>query len=322
LNKEELSNKNNDFCVRFHTILKDYDAKNLPQSSDFLIIEDIGLICRHPDNKKIGITIALSQRTKPENKINNFKSIANDFISNAKFIPFTKSNTELGLDAFREHAYDKAIKNFNKAIAENPKDYSAYFYKGFCYFDQKKYTLALTDWKEVISLKEDYIEAYANIASIYLEMKDYEQALFYVNDAIKYASSLSEEDQHRREVPTAYKMRMVINYELKKYDEVIQDGRYLVKLDDQDWYVYNNLVSDIANHSPDVNRTECIALLKKAEDLASKNEFAYIYDTYGELFLRLEENKNALDYFNKAFSQSNDPKLKKKIKGKISKVRL
>jgi len=322
LNKEELSKENNDYCVRFHTILKDYGAKNLPKTSDFLITEDIGLICRHPDNKKIGVTIALSQRTKSENKINNFKSIANEFISDAKFVPFSKTNTELGLAAFREQAYEKAIKNFNKAIAENPKDHSAYFYRGFCCYDQKNYPSALSDWKKVISLKKDYIEAHVNIASIYLENKDYEQALIYVNEAIKYASSLSEEEQHSREVPTAYKMRMEINYELKEYDKVIQDGRYLVRLGDQEWYVYNNLVSDIVNHSTDIDRTECVALLKKAEDLASEEEcFAYINTTYGELFSKLDESNKALDYFNKAFNQSNDPIHKKEIKEKISKIR-
>lgn len=321
LNKEDLSNERNDFCVRFHTILKDYDAKNLPQTSDFLVVEDIGLICRHPYNKEIGATIALSQRTKQNNKIDNFESIANEFIQNVKFIPFSQSYTEQGFALFQKQNYKEAIENFNLAIAENPTDYSAYFYRGICHFDQKKYSLAIPDWEKTISLKKDFIEAYGNLASLYFEMKNYQKALTYVNTGIKYASSLTNEEQLRREVPVAYDMRTKINYELNNYEQIIQDYEYLVSIKYKSWHVYNNLVSTIIKHRPNIEKSKCIELLKEAEQLAPKNYLYYVYDTYGELFFTLGENNKALDYYNKAFNLSNDPKHKKEIKEKISKIR-
>jgi hypothetical protein len=49
-------------------------------------------MCRHPDNKNVGITIALSQRSLPEDAIENFEKLANDFIKNAEFIPLPQQS--------------------------------------------------------------------------------------------------------------------------------------------------------------------------------------------------------------------------------------
>ena len=85
LNEEAISYEKNTIAVRFHTKYKDYGAKNLPKSSSYLIIEDIGIICRHPENKNVGVTIALSQRSTPEDASKTFKSLADEFIKNAEF---------------------------------------------------------------------------------------------------------------------------------------------------------------------------------------------------------------------------------------------
>lgn len=90
LNEETVSYEKNTIAVRFHTKYKDYGAKNLPKSSSYLIVEDIGIICRHPENKNVGVTIALSQRSTPEDASKTFESLAEDFIKNAEFKPLKK----------------------------------------------------------------------------------------------------------------------------------------------------------------------------------------------------------------------------------------
>jgi len=321
-NTETISKERDNFCIRFHTIHNDYESKNLPETEEFLVVEDIGLVCRHPYDKKIAVTIVLSQRTKQNNRIINFESIANDFIENTEFIPFSKTNLEQGISFFQKKKYTKAIDYFNQVLAENHNDYRAYFYRGFCYFDQKKYSLAISDWEKSISLKKDFIEAYANLASIYLEMKDYKKALFYINTAIEYANHLTTAQQLQRESPTLYEMRVKINYEHKNFEQIINDYRYLTSINSKKWYVYNNLVSTIIEHSKKINKSECIAFLNKSEELAPNKYQSYINDTYGELFFKLGENDKSLEYYNKAFNQSTDPTHKKKIKTKISQLKL
>jgi hypothetical protein len=86
------STEKNTPAVRYHTKYKDFGATNLPKGASYLIVEDIGIMCRHPDNKNVGITIALSQRSLPEDAIENFEKLANDFIKNAEFIPLPQQS--------------------------------------------------------------------------------------------------------------------------------------------------------------------------------------------------------------------------------------
>jgi hypothetical protein len=87
INEEVFSTEKDTPAVRYHTKYKDFGATNLPPGASYLITEDIGIMCRHPDNKNVGVTIALSQRSLPEDAIENFEALANVFIKNAEFIP-------------------------------------------------------------------------------------------------------------------------------------------------------------------------------------------------------------------------------------------
>ena len=274
-------------------------------------------MCQHPYNKNIGVTIALSQRTKEKDKFSNFKSITDDFIKNAKFINFGKTQIIKGFTFVQEKKYKKAIEYFNTAIAENSQNYSAYFYRGFCYLNLQKYPKAIADFEKAISLKKDYIEAYGNIASAYLRMNEYQKALPYANKAIEIGSSLSPEEQLQRNLPITYGIRADINYQLKNYEKVINDYRYLAKIKYKKWYIYNNLVMIIINHSQNIDKTECLQLLKESKRLAPKKYWSYINDTYGELYLKLSDKKKAISYFNKAIEQTSDIKRKQQLKNKI-----
>jgi len=46
------------------------------------------MIYRHPENPNVGITIALSQRSKPEDPAKGFKELTNEFIKSAEFKSF------------------------------------------------------------------------------------------------------------------------------------------------------------------------------------------------------------------------------------------
>jgi hypothetical protein len=86
INEEVFSSEKDTPAVRYHTKYKDFGATNLPKGAEYLIVEDIGIMCRHPENRNVGVTIALSQRSLPEDAIENFEALANDFIKNAEFV--------------------------------------------------------------------------------------------------------------------------------------------------------------------------------------------------------------------------------------------
>ncbi len=91
VDEETVSCEKNTLGVRIHTKYKDFGAKNLPEGCSCLIVEDIGIMCRHPENKNVAASIILSQRSKPENTVTNFQELADGFIKNAEFTPFPKS---------------------------------------------------------------------------------------------------------------------------------------------------------------------------------------------------------------------------------------
>lgn len=231
LNKTVLSDEKGEFCVRGHTITKEFKAKNLPKTSNFLLMETIELNCRHPYDKNIAVHMGFSQRTLPNNTLKSFESDANKFIKNVILIPFQKTNTAKGYAYFQANEYQQAIEHFSLAITENPTDYKAYFFRAHCYRKQKKYSLAISDWEKTISLKKDYVEAYGNIAGVYQKMKEYQKALSYADMAINKSNSLDLEEQIKRDLPVAYKMRGQIHYELKNYNQAILDFTKAIDLD-------------------------------------------------------------------------------------------
>ena len=83
--EEDISHEKESLCVRYHTKYEDHGSKYLSKQIPFFIVEDIGLICRHPENYNVGISIGISQRAEPNKLLQNFESIANAFLSGAKF---------------------------------------------------------------------------------------------------------------------------------------------------------------------------------------------------------------------------------------------
>ncbi len=91
LDEQTISHEKNTLGVRIHTKYKDFGAKNMPGGSSYLVVEDIGIMCRHPENKNVAVSIILSQRSRPEDTITNFQALAEGFIKDAEFMPFPKT---------------------------------------------------------------------------------------------------------------------------------------------------------------------------------------------------------------------------------------
>jgi hypothetical protein len=90
LKEENISHENGVLCIRYHAKYEDHGSKYLTKDIPLFIVEDIGLICRHPGNNKIGVSIGISQRAMPDKLISNFSELANDFLLNATFDPLPK----------------------------------------------------------------------------------------------------------------------------------------------------------------------------------------------------------------------------------------
>jgi|TARA_R100000005_G_C4901073_1_gene143215 hypothetical protein len=72
----------------FYKKYQDYGANNLPGGSAYLVIEDYGVSFQHPYNPGVAVTVALSQRAKPEDLRDDFEALAKEFISSIEFRDF------------------------------------------------------------------------------------------------------------------------------------------------------------------------------------------------------------------------------------------
>ncbi|GAB4547164.1 MAG: hypothetical protein Tsb0014_41770 [Pleurocapsa sp.] len=81
--------------------------------------------------------------------------------------------------------YQPAVLNFERAIALNKNNYSAYFNRGCAHHRQEKYELAIRDFSQVIRLRSDWTQAYISRGILYQKIGQSEAALRDINIALQ-----------------------------------------------------------------------------------------------------------------------------------------
>jgi tetratricopeptide (TPR) repeat protein len=81
--------------------------------------------------------------------------------------------------------FERAIKDYNKAIELNPEDADAYINRGNAYSGLTQYERALEDYNTVIELNPDYVDAYNNRGNAYAEKGNFERAIEDFDKAIE-----------------------------------------------------------------------------------------------------------------------------------------
>ena len=81
-----------------------------------------------------------------------------------------------------------AYSDFDIAINLDPNNPEYYFSKGLLNETDGRYKVALDDFKKCIQLKNDYLEAYLEIAWCLYKMSKPQEAIMYANEALKFNS--------------------------------------------------------------------------------------------------------------------------------------
>lgn len=288
LNKNELSDERKIFCVRFHTIYEDHGAKNLPASSDYLIVEVIGITCKHPYHQNIAVDIGFSQRTLKNNTFENFESIANDFIHNVKFIAFSNANKKKGHEFLQKEKYQKAIEYFNLALSENPKDFGAYNFRGVAHEKISKFAEAIQDFNKAIGINPQEAVIYYNRGVVYSRQSKHVQALQDYTKAI----SLNPKDEW------AYYNRALTYEKLFKYVSMIQDLEKAIEINPNHILAHNNLgwIYATCENKSFRNGTKAVAFALKAINL---REDAAGLDTLAAAYVETKQYKKAFETYKK-----------------------
>lgn len=126
----------------------------------------------------------------------------------------------MGLYYYDQGDYEKAIMQFNMAIASQPEMGEAYNDRGLAYYAMGETGKAITDFNKAIELLPNPAISYSNRGGVYLFMGNYEQALTDLDKAIELSPSLAK----------AYHNRGLTYLDLGNYDQAIADFDQAIEL--------------------------------------------------------------------------------------------
>lgn len=102
------------------------------------------------------------------------------------------------IELFEKQQYQQALSLLNNVIAQDPKDSNAYYYRAMVYDAQKKYQLAINDYKKALQYNPQMIIANYSIAVDYDYLAQYTNALMYHKKYLAAAQKAGETNDYTR----------------------------------------------------------------------------------------------------------------------------
>ena len=105
---------------------------------------------------------------------------------------YADAYTSRGVAKYKLDRYEEAIEDYNLGIQISP---SALLYnnRAYCEYKLKQYDKALADYDKAFSIDNNFALAHLNIAKLYSEWKDKENALRHLTKAIQFEPSYKED---------------------------------------------------------------------------------------------------------------------------------
>ncbi len=207
--------------------------------------------------------------------------------NNETLTPQIYSN--LGAAKFKLELNDDAIRDYDKAIALDNKNYPAYFNRAIVNKKLKKNESALKDYNKVIELEPNFYTAYINRGDIKHNFDDYHGAMTDWNKAIQLDRSNAD----------GYYNRGHTNFKLRNYDKALLDFNQAIRLNPNkpDAYICRGEVKSKLGQNE-----EAIGDYDKAIKINPNNvEF---YNNRGVILIKLQRYNEAIKDYDKAIELS------------------
>src|SRR3989344_860516 len=151
---------------------------------------------------------------------------------------FTKALNPNDAEAYNNRGFnyylsgdiDRAIEDYNKAIAINPNAAEAYYIRGLAYHKKGQYDRAIEDYNKAIALSPNKVAAYNNRGGAYYKKGQHDRAIEDFSKAI----ALRPNDA------IAYYIRGLAYHNNGQYDKAIEDFNKAIALDPNNAEAYHN----------------------------------------------------------------------------------
>lgn len=127
--------------------------------------------------------------------------------------------------------YDAAIEDFGQFIRLSPKNYLAYFYRGFIRAENDDFSGAIADYNQTIEINPNFDLAYTNRGFSYSKLGNIQKALSDYDRAI----SLNPES-----ATPYYNRGLVLGRDLGKFPEALADFDKAIELNPEEAEAYLN----------------------------------------------------------------------------------
>lgn len=120
---------------------------------------------------------------------------------------------------FSKGDYERAIRDFDDAIATKPNNPLLYFNRGLALYNKGDNEAAIRSYEQAISIHPKYTLAYNNRANVYFRMKEYDRAISGYDDAIRLEPRSALLYANRG---NTYRLKADYDRALRDFDEAIR----------------------------------------------------------------------------------------------------
>ncbi|MDC7293249.1 tetratricopeptide repeat protein [Butyrivibrio sp. DSM 10294] len=202
----------------------------------------------------------------------------------------------IGRAGFREPTDDNLqaiVDDYTKAIECTPDNLEYYYLRGWAYYEvggDANYEKALADFNEVIKRDSKHYSSLAGMAYVHANMKDYDEAISYINRAISVKGYASY-----------YEARGRMYYYKGDYDQAIADYEKSISLDGRADLCRKLIIS--AYYRRDDNYDKVRELAEK--EIAEHPDNPYLssfYCIYGHTYYDEGQYDKALEKYRAAYN--------------------
>jgi tetratricopeptide (TPR) repeat protein len=197
--------------------------------------------------------------------------------------PTSKAFELKGIAEYARLNAEQALHDLTQAITLDHQNHNAFFNRGMIWAEKQEFSKAKEDFDRASGLVPENNLYRLNLASTYLELKDYQAVIGLCDEVLEYDGA----NYHA----LIYKADALLS--LKNYPEAIKYYQYILEFDPGNAYYYNNLAFSYTYtgqlQKAKINYEKAIKLLP---------EFAYAWDNLGYVYYLEKNHEEALKLIN------------------------
>jgi tetratricopeptide (TPR) repeat protein len=193
---------------------------------------------------------------------------------------------------YERRDYAGVIRDCDHLLRKNPRNPTAYNYKGIAYFYLNNLDLAVENYSRAIEIDSEYALAYFNRAEAYFYQEDYPLALADYDLAIKAKGDFGSKGKMR--LADAYANRGDTLGRLGRFSEALASADRALEIDPQHgyaWYIRSLALAYLSQNQ------EALKAVDKAIEFAN---YAYIWHQRGDILYELKRYPEAIAAYDKA----------------------